>query len=310
MKKFTLIFTALIISVCTHAQSFIVAYTFDSVKTTSGMTDPTAVPLGPNITCGSFAATTTGANSAAAFRFDFPNWPLGSIGGAGDTLFSGMTGSISTSEYYEVTITPQTGYLMNLDSIKFGFERSATGVRTYAVRSSMDAFTANLTAVYVAPNNNVEVDPGNIFFLRKDIVTPQTRSLIILGGTSFTNIATPVTFRFYAWNAEATSGTFSIDNVRFIGSSAVATGITEKINEGTAVYPNPSVNGLFTLDLNPASAKTTIIVYNIIGKVILSKQLDATTKQTLDLSGQPNGSYFVSIKNDKETITKKIIINK
>ena len=190
-------------------------------------------------------------------------------------------------------------------------ECSGTGIRTYAVRSSADGYTTNLTAVYGVPTTNVTVQAGNIFYLKKDITTPQNRNIILLGGATFTNMITPITFRFYAWNAEpGVSGTFSIDNVNFIGSSApITTGITETSKTAIAVYPNPS-NGLFTADLTSVVGKTSITVYDIVGNVILAKEALAGAKQSIDLSNRANGSYFVTVKSDAETITKKIIIAK
>jgi Secretion system C-terminal sorting domain len=307
MKKITLLLSSTILSITAIAQS--VTYTFDSVKTTSGIIDPSALPILTGVTFGAFSATGTPPNSLAAARFDFSAWATGSVGGAADTLYAGMTGVVSTAEYYEVTIAPQASYALNFDSIQFNFERSATGVRTYAVRSSVDGYAANLTAVYGVPTTNVNVQAGDVFWLKRDITTAQPRSFIILGGASFTNVTTPITFRFYGWNSEAASGTFSIDNVKFTMSAAMATGITEKNNASVSVFPNPSSTGLFTVDAG-ASSKTIITVYNILGNVVYNKEMIATGKQVIDLSNQANGSYFVNIKKDNEVITKKIMINK
>jgi hypothetical protein len=309
MKKITLLLAATVFSFSAFSQGLL--YTFDSVKTTSGIIDPSPVPMVSGVVCGSFSAVGTPLNSLAAARFDFANWPLGSIGGTADTLYSGMTGSISTAEYYEVTLTPAAGYTITGDSIKFTFEHSLTGVRTYSVRSSTDGYTTNLTALYGVPTTNVTVQTGNVFFLKRDNITgPQTRNIIVLGGASFTNISTPITFRFYGWNAKASSGTFSIDNVNFIGSSALATGITEKTINTVAIYPNPSTTGVFTLDLTTTSNKTIITVYDIVGKIISTREVDSSAKQQIDLSNQANGCYFVNIKNDSGIMTKKITLAK
>lgn len=314
MKKITLFIAGSVLSICAFAQGS-VTYTFDSVKTTSGFIDPSPLPTGTGIVCSSFSAIGTPLNSLAAARFDFSDWAMGSVGGTADTLYSGMTGAVSTSEYYEVTLAPAAGYTISIDSIRFTFEHSTTGVRTYSVRSSMDSYAANLTAVYGLPaTTNVTVQSGNIFFLKRDnIVSPQPRNIIVLGGASYTNISAPVTFRFYGWNAKlgsAGSGTFSIDNVKFIGSSAVATGITEKTTTGITIYPNPSSNGLYTVDLSGTSNRTTITVYDLVGKIISTENIDSSSKHLINLSNQANGSYFVSIKNDSGITTKKIILNK
>jgi hypothetical protein len=73
------------------------------------------------------------------------------------------------------------------------------------------------------------------------------------------------------------------------------------------IAPNPST-GVFTVNFNhPINALIT--VYNIIGKVVSAKQTSASS-QTIDLSNAANGSYFITIKTDKETITKKVIVTK
>ncbi|CAN5555113.1 hypothetical protein BH10BAC1_BH10BAC1_02170 [soil metagenome] len=307
MKKITLLFATLICAFTANAQ---LIYAFDSVKTTSGTIDPTPLPVVTGVTLGSFTAVGTPPNSLAAARFDFADWASGSVGGVADTLFSGMTGTINTAEYYQVTISPASGYSITGDSIKFTFERSGTGVRTYAVRSSLDGFTSNLNAVYGLPTTNVAVQTGNIFFLKKDITTVQTRNIIVLG-PSFMNLTSALTFRFYAWNSEAPTGTFSIDNVNFIGSStSLTTGVSEKNKTAVNVYPNPSVTGTFTADLTAFSGKTNITVYDIVGNVVFTKEATSGAKQLIDLSNQANGSYFVTVKNENESMTKKIMIAK
>ncbi|MCE9537638.1 MAG: T9SS type A sorting domain-containing protein, partial [Bacteroidetes bacterium] len=137
----------------------------------------------------------------------------------GDTLvYDSLTGSINTFKYYEVTVTPAWGYSMSLSGIAFTFQRSATGVRTYSVRSSIDGFASNLPASIVI-NTNLSIKGSNEFFTKYDTTTSQSGSSIELSGASYTNVISPITFRFYGWNAEDSTGTFSIDNVNFSGSA-------------------------------------------------------------------------------------------
>jgi hypothetical protein len=98
--------------------------------------------------------------------------------------------------------------------------------------------------------------------------------------------------------------------VNFIGSSSVAAGVTERSMNNVMIYPNPSSTGIYTIDLGTASSKSIITVYDIVGKTISSKEVDSSSKQMLDISNQQNGCYFVSIKNDSGTTTKKVILNK
>ncbi|HEY6160799.1 MAG TPA: PKD domain-containing protein [Bacteroidia bacterium] len=217
MKK---IFT-LVLSICTfvlaHAQSFTGTYTFASVTTTTGTTDPTPPPTATGLTFGAFSATGTPANPNANGRFSFVNWPTGATN-ANDN-YSSLTGTTDPNEYYEVTLSPAVGYSIALTGITFTVQRSGFGIRTYSVRSSLDNFATNLTAS-VNSNTNLSVQGGDIFFWNFDATTSaQNGSTITLGAPNFNALTAPVTFRFYGWNSESGTGTFSIDNVVFAGTA-------------------------------------------------------------------------------------------
>ncbi len=473
MKKiFTLIITAAVISLCSQAQSFTAVYTFDSVKmNTSGLIDPSFVPVATGVTFGHFSAIGTSSNPNASGRFSFTAWPTGAT--SGNNLYSSLTGNLSATEYYEVTLTPSTGFTFTLSGITFKTRRSGTGVRTYAVRSSEDNYATNLPASISPANTNLSVQSGNVCFWNYDsIISEQNGNKITLSGSSFTNISSSVKFRFYAWNSEATSGTFSIDTVNFTGSSSagsiaanfsadtvcfgdstkftdlsasgvgtitkwkwnfgdgsvvdstqnpshiyttrgtknvklivkdnlsntdsitqtifvdsvtasltnniignvvtfsgsasygvspyqttidfgdgtptstnincthtytsngtytaclavldtngcsdsscvsitiIGTGINSSVTESISIYPNPSENGVFTVSTGSSSNKTVVTVYNIIGEVVFSKEVNSAGKQIIDLSNEPDGCYFVNFKNDTSTITRKITISK
>lgn len=318
MKKFTLLFTIAVISATMAvAQSFTATYTFDSIKAPvgtppvggSGLTDPSPLPTAvTGVTFGAFSAVlTTATNPNAASRFSFVDWPAGGTNGV--DVYS--AGTINTAEYYQVTLTPVSGSSISLTGITFKTQRSGTGIRNYAVRSSADSYAANLSASISPANANLSVQTGNVFFWALDATTSgQVGSTITLSGAGFTNITSPITFRFYGWNSEATTGTFSIDDVAFMGSvGGTTTSVNDFVNAPVAVvYPNPSTDGIFTVNTN-SSVKTTVTVYNIIGKVIFTKEINSA-KELIDLSYEANGSYFVNIKNDKENVTKKVTINK
>lgn len=222
-------------------QAFTGLYPFDNVvlgSTGSGTTDPTPVPTATGVTFGSFAAVGTPANPNASSRFNFTNWPQGAVNSS-DTF----TGSINLNEYYSVTLTPQTGFTLSLSSITFTLQRTSTGIRQYAVRSSADNYTTNLPASIAPANANLSVVTGNIFQVLDAATTAQTGSTITLGTSSYATVSGPVTFRFYGFNAEATTGTFSIDDVKITGS---------------ATATNPPVISSFTPDSGPVGTNVTI----------------------------------------------------
>lgn len=312
MKKITLFFVLAIAATSSVvAQNFTAVYTFDSIQNgAGGLTDPTPVPTATGMTFGSFsAAVTTATNPNATGRFSFTDWPTGGV--ASNDTYSAHTGSLSTSQYYEVTLTPANGFMASLTGIMFKVQRSGTGIRTYSVRSSADTYAANLPASIMPANTNLSVQANNVFYWNLDATTSgQNGSMITLSGTSFTNFTSPVTFRFYGWNAEGSGGTFSIDTVAFVGSVSGATSISNIATVTSAVvYPNPSTDGMFAVNTGNTSGLTAVTVYNIIGKAIYTAEISGN-KGTIDLSNQANGSYFVAIKNDSGTVTRKIVINK
>lgn len=193
--------------------AFAATYTFDNVTSSTGVTDPTPVPSVTGLTFGSFAAVNASANPNTGFRFSFTNWTLGATNGS--DVFTSV--SDSADKYYEVTITPDLGKQLTLSSLTFTFQRSSTGVRQCFVRSSTDAFTSNLEPTINPANANLSV-VSNKIQATDPTTTAQTGPTFILGGPAFTNLTAPVTFRFYGVNAEAYTGTFSIDNVVFNGS--------------------------------------------------------------------------------------------
>lgn len=310
IKKITLFAFSVAACSVAVAQSFTATYTFDSVNTSSGLIDPTPVPTATGVTFGSFASVGgTATNPNATGRFTFTNWPLGGV--PNNNTYSAHTGTITTTQYYEVTVTPDNGFDATLTSVKFRVQRSSAGIRTYSVRSSADSYAANLPASISPANANLSVQADSVFYYNYDSLSNgQSGNILTLSGAAYTNFTTPITFRFYAWNAEQTGGTFSIDSVIFDGSvTALTTGISTSANSiSPVIYPNPSTDGLFTI--NNIAGKTEVTVYDIVGKVVYTTEISAGNKSTLDLSSQVNGSYFVRVKNTNGVTTKKVIVNK
>ena len=106
--------------------------------------------------------------------------------------------------------------------------------------------------------------------------------------------------------------------IRDGGFSLVVHNATTGVSENSTneiivnVYPNPTT-GVFQLAVGNGQLTSTAIlsIYNVVGEKIYvkdGKQLNAST--TIDLSDQPNGIYFMQLKTETNTVTKKIIINK
>jgi hypothetical protein len=302
MKKIYALFLLLICSL-SFGQTFTGTYTFTSVTTTSGLIDPTPVPVVAGLTFGSFSATNSVAlNPNATIRFSFTNQPLGATNA--DNIYANLTGSLDPNTYFQVTITPNSGTVYSLTGITFTSQRSGTGIRTYSIRSSVDGYATNLPASINPANSELSVQTGNIFYRVIDATTTaQDGSTITLNGSSFTNITTPVTFRFYGWNSEATGGTFSIDNVAMSGNITTL-GIKQNAISGLKIYPNPVTNGNLFITSDTSEVKQ-VEIYNVLGKQVLAAK---TTTAAINVGNLNKGLYMLKITEEGKTATRKLVI--
>jgi len=195
-----------------------------------GMTDPTTPPsisLGEEsfsrLNFTPFQASGVSANPNLDSQFAFTGWGEGASNGA--TSYAQLNGVINTSKYYEFTITPRPGSAMTLTELRFKASRSANGPRAFAVRSSQNNFGNNLVASIAPPNANLVVvsnpNPANTFFFAADTAISVSGAKITLGGTTYSALTGPVTFRIYAFNAEDLAGSFSVDDVELVGTFGV-----------------------------------------------------------------------------------------
>lgn len=295
------------------AQSFTAKYNFAAVTPSTGLTDPTPSPTVTGATFGSFSAAGTGTvtNPNAPFRFSFTNWGLGSTTTV--NTYSTMTGAIDTAKYYKVSITPSVGYYLSLTNISFTSQRSGTGIRSYAVRSSASSYTTNLPAS-VGTSTNLSIQGSNEFFWSLDANSSALiGSEINLSGPAYTSFSTPISFRFYGWNAEATTGTFSIDSVIFSGSVSLATSVGSvnfDLNSNFNIYPVPSNDGVLFIENKNATEISKIELMDVLGNVVLTNNANNESKIKLNLADLPNGNYFIKISSGKNVTVKKIVVIK
>lgn len=71
------------------------------------------------------------------------------------------------------------------------------------------------------------------------------------------------------------------------------------------IYPNPG-SGIFTVE--GALLNSDLIVTNPLGQKLLKTKM-LPIKTEIDLSAQPSGIYFITIKAEEKTFTQKLIIN-
>ncbi|GAA4032875.1 hypothetical protein GCM10022386_16440 [Flavobacterium cheonhonense] len=257
-KKLLVALTVVLVGIeSSFGQAFTATYDFASLTTTSGQTDPTPVPTATGATFGSFLSVGASMNPNAAARFSYISWDTGAVN-ASDVF----TGSLNTGKYYEVTITPALGYILDINTITFTLQRSSTGIRQYAVRSSLDTYGANLPASVSPANANLSVVATNVFQVTDASTGANTGSTITLG-SAYDVLSGAVTFRFYGWNAEASGGSFSIDNVVINGVASLAGPTITLADNGTQITANTVGQGttnhiLSSFQVTVANAAATL----------------------------------------------------
>jgi hypothetical protein len=114
------------------------------------------------------------------------------------------SGIQDSNDYFEFTLTPNSGFQINFLNFVYKAQLSSTGPVNFVFRSSLDNYTADIATPVITKSPPGEVTPTPI-----DLST-------------FQSITTPITFRLYGWGASSATGTFSINEFTFNGSVSCA----------------------------------------------------------------------------------------
>ena len=215
------------------------------------VTDLTPVPYAPGIQFGSFAmvgGTRIGSNGIAG-AFYAGDWDSSTV--------------LNPLAYFQVTVTPTapSGQVskMTLSTLAFDLARqkdstTPVGPVNWAVRSSLDNFTANIGTCSIDPANanlsapaDVIEDPNSTYTtvnIGAGAATTawQVGAKITLDPGVFTNLAVPVTFRVYGWT-NATDKDGGIDNFKVTGTWKIniADLVADAGADKSVSYGTPSV---------------------------------------------------------------------
>jgi len=135
--------------------------------------------------------------------------------------------------------------------------------------------------------------------------SPDVNSPFVFGATSliyYPNMTNPVSGEAFF--------TTATPMVRLIVSGTI--GVKELSSNTTfTVFPNPSSNGIFNINLDAKSTEVVnLTVNNIVGQTVLTKKVTVSgqTKETISLANFDKGIYFLTIDNNKEKQTVKLIV--
>lgn len=157
--------------------------------------------------------------------FNARNWPLAD--------------SPQDEFYYEFTLTANSGYDFNLNSIEIDHRRSGTGPVIWEVRSSVDGFSTAIDGTFSTPLADTWYRNQEVDF-----------SSLIQNENS-------VTIRIYAYIATGGLGTWTIDNLKLYG---IANDIqAPSFTTGYPQYDSVAVDG-FDLIINLDEAATVYYI--------------------------------------------------
>ncbi len=187
LSKLTLLVSFLIINSVVQAQ--LATYNFDG-DPGSGVANSS----GANITANDFRASSALSIEDVNGRFSYNNWP--------------NSASVDLTRYYEFSIAADVGYTFSLTNLQFKEEREHAETPTeWQVRSSLDGYGS-----VIASGSTTD---GSL----------TTHDVDLTGGT-YDNIATPISFRIYAYNFGSSHNSnrrWEVDDVILSGSTTAPT---------------------------------------------------------------------------------------
>jgi len=169
--------------------------------------------------------------------------------------------SLDATDYFEFTITPNSGYQFSITSIAIQFQRSSTGPTKFALRSSIDSYAADLGGEQ----------------LGTDVATTQTFTFTF----AQTDITTATTYRLFVYGSESVTGT---------GGPGDGTGNDITVNGSVSEIPSSG-------PANPVSFTATSASSS---QVNLAFTQNAATDDvviafnTSNTFGEPTGTYTAS----------------
>jgi hypothetical protein len=217
----------------------------------------------PNLTLS--AITKNGVTSSSSSgNFRAQDWTLGSTNGVAG-------GSFDNSDYFEFTITAASGYTISNPTLTFGVGRSGTGPRRFEWRWSVDSYGSALSVGTV--NANVTHSSG--------ILETPDANLGYTGNTISTTTSgqTSITFRFYAYGAEALTGTGGLHGDLTFGGTLVSS--TPTCTSGT--YTGAS-GGNWSTGLNWCGGSVPTSASNVTIPSGVTVNLDAATTTVANLT--------------------------
>lgn len=87
--------------------------------------------------------------------------------------------------------------------------------------------------------------------------------------------------------------------------SAATASVVENQIEGFSMYPNPAVDGSFTITSKSNTVKQ-VEIYSLLGNLVVSKSVKSNEK--IDVSNLSSGFYMVKVEEEGKIATRKLLV--
>lgn len=242
------------------------------------LTFASSIPASPYTTGQTVAANMTATGIARG---------SGITGATGTNRYNASgwsTGAIDLTDYFEFTMTPNSGFEINFVSFVYTSTLSS-GTPSFAFRSSVDGYTSN-------------------------IGTPtSTGTTISLSGSNYQNVNTAITFRIYVYGMPLSSTTFSIDDFTFNGTVTSTVACSTPTTQATALTAsNTTTTGTDLTWTDGASTSGSLVGLRLTSNGILAPSSGTNYTPTLNFSTAAgsnliNANNVVVAKSNSGTVT-------
>ena len=233
-------------------------------------------------------------------------------------------GYVATDNYYpssQITVTKAGTvdlntigtYVVTYQAIDAANNKSVVKRRIYKVIDSTKP------VITITGSNSVNICRWRSYADAGATITDNYWTGLLISSFSNLNVTLPGIYTV-TYNAIDGSGNVAATATRYLtvlneNSSLCQqyTGINGNAeNNSISVTPNPS-NGKITIDIAfDTESQNDIVIYNSLGQVVMhvDHALISKAKYTVDLQNEASGIYFVTVKSENSTITKKFVLNK
>ncbi len=229
-------------------------------------------------------------------------------------LFRGSTATGSTSYAYPF-------YISNLVTLLTSTATTGNPNNYYYYFFSWEVKPAPCKSSRVAVNLHISTNPPNASFTYNSntgkFIDTSTQVITYkwdFGDGSHSTSANPI--HFYAVNGTYTAKLITINACGTDSSSQTITITNAAINEinflkDFTVYPNPA-NESVTISLtSETSTKANLFIFDLIGKAVYNEALNINTTEyyhKIDIGKLGKGIYFITLKANNTTISRKLIV--